>query len=49
MLVPEDEYKRLIASRASNPEADLPPLPAKLPDGNYPAQAFGRSRRSTGR
>jgi len=40
MLVPEDEYERLLAGRSPDHEDDLPTLPAKGPDGNYPALEY---------
>ncbi len=40
MLVPEDEYKRLLGKRAAKAEPDLPPLPSPGPDGNYSALEF---------
>jgi ribosome-binding protein aMBF1 (putative translation factor) len=40
MLVPKDEYERLVAQRGGDVEANLPALPAKLPNGDYPALEY---------
>lgn len=42
VIIPEAEYDRLISRRADG-ESDLPPLPAPLPDGNYPAIEYARA------
>jgi DNA-binding XRE family transcriptional regulator len=43
-LLPESQYRRL-RERAAAPasESGLPPLPAKLPNGNYPALEYARA------
>ena len=46
VVLPETEYRRLRDSkRGKGPEAEwgLPPLPGKLPDGNYPAVEYARA------
>ena len=46
VILPEAEYRRLRESKVSKGPADewgLPPLPAKLPNGNYPAVEYARA------
>jgi DNA-binding XRE family transcriptional regulator len=46
VILPEIEYRRLKESkRGGGPEDEwgLPPLPAKLPNGNYPAVGYARA------
>lgn len=48
VVLPETEYRRLrephrIGSRGGDEEWGLPPLPSKLPSGNYPAVAYARA------
>lgn len=45
IIVPEVEYRRLRESKAGkgSDEFGLPPLPQKLPDGNYPAVEYARA------
>jgi DNA-binding XRE family transcriptional regulator len=46
VVLPEIEYRRLRQERAGKSAGDewgLPPLPAKLPGGNYPAVQYARA------
>ena len=46
VILPEAEYRRLRdvrSKRNSQDEWGLPPLPAKLPSGNYPAVEYARA------
>ena len=46
VVLPEAEYRRLRESkRSKGPQEEwgLPPLPAKLPNGNYPAIEYARA------
>ena len=46
VVLPEIEYRRLRQRRAgksADGEWGLPPLPAKLPSGNYPALEYARA------
>jgi DNA-binding XRE family transcriptional regulator len=46
VILPEIEYRRLRESKRSKAPEDewgLPPLPAKLPSGNYPALEYARA------
>jgi len=46
VILPETEYRRLresSRSKAPQEEWGLPPLPAKLPNGNYPAVEYARA------
>jgi DNA-binding XRE family transcriptional regulator len=46
VVLSEFEYRRLRDSRRSKTREDewgLPPLPPKLPNGNYPALAYARA------
>src|SRR5437016_1284471 len=46
VILPEREYRRLRESRTRKNAGEdwgLPPLPAKLPSGNYPAVEYARA------
>jgi DNA-binding XRE family transcriptional regulator len=46
VILPETEYRRLRESRRGKSAEDewgLPPLPAKLASGNYPAMEYARA------
>ena len=45
VVLPEVEYRRLRERRekSAGDEYGLPPLPAKLPNGNYPAVQYARA------
>lgn len=46
VILPETEYRRLRESRRGKTPEDewgLPPLPDKLPSGNYPALEYARA------
>jgi ribosome-binding protein aMBF1 (putative translation factor) len=43
VIVPEAEYDRLILRKTAAKDADLPPLPKPLPNGNYDAVAYARA------
>lgn len=42
VILPESEYERLRGNGADD-ESKLPPLPKKLPSGNYPAIEYARA------
>ncbi|MCL5770284.1 MAG: helix-turn-helix domain-containing protein [Planctomycetes bacterium] len=43
-LLPETEYLKLLVRAGSpTPELHMPPMPAKLPSGNYPAREYLRA------
>jgi ribosome-binding protein aMBF1 (putative translation factor) len=43
-LLPEAEYLKLLERAGSpTPELHMPPMPAKLPSGNYPAREYLRA------
>jgi DNA-binding XRE family transcriptional regulator len=42
VILPESEYERLRGARPAG-ESELPPLPRRLPNGNYPAIEYARA------
>lgn len=43
VVIPEAEYERLRGKRRGTEEPGLPPLPKRLPTGNYPALEYARA------
>ncbi len=43
VVLPQREYERLLSRRASGQDSGLPPLPKRLPNGNFDAIAFSRA------
>ena len=43
VVIPQEEYERLVGQRTARADLDLPPLPKPLPNGNFDAIAFARA------
>lgn len=43
VVIPQEEYERLVSRRAAGEDLDLPALPKPLANGNFDAIAFARA------